>query len=86
MKKLFAASLFFATATATAVPIMGTVSLGGGYTPLDASGNQTTLDLATAVDFDPAGAGGSLLVMQAGTDDLSSLTFGTAGTITDFVF
>ncbi|NNJ94152.1 MAG: hypothetical protein HKP57_05355, partial [Halobacteria archaeon] len=44
----------------------------GGFTPVDSNWVATSLGSATGMDFDPAGAGGSMTVNNA-TGDFSSL-------------
>lgn len=72
---------------AMAAPLAPGSILGwaGSYQAQDASGTATTLDLATQIDFTPAGTGtGSVIIISAG-GDLAPLLWAT-GTTLDFSF
>ena len=100
MKKLRRAATFLAAlvlslglaASAQAMPINGSFAmdggLGSGFTPTDAGGTATTLDLAVGIDFDPAGPGGNFDISGLAIGDYAGLAVGTipTGTITDFIF
>lgn len=77
-------AMAFAATPAQAVPIVGSISMNGGVTMLDSS-NNTTVDPATAValDFNPAGTGGSFTTVSADGDFTGAAS---TGTITDFTF
>jgi hypothetical protein len=67
--------------SASAALIDGTLELAGGWNPIDAASNATTIDIATGIDF--LNGDESLVVGSSG--DLA-LVFGTAATMTDFQF
>jgi hypothetical protein len=76
-----------AAPAAQAVPITGSLSVSGGFTPVDSGGTATSLGAAVGIDFDPAGPGGSMTTDQVtGTFALFTFVGDTSGTITDFTF
>ena len=92
MFKLFKSSLVaaviavaaLAAAPASAVKISGDVSFNGGFTP---NGSIGTGGTATAIDFDPNGAGGLITVTQSDGDFAANgVVNGTTGSIQDFTF
>jgi hypothetical protein len=69
-----------------AVPITGSISMLGGFTAVDSGWMATSLNLATGLDFDPYGTGGSTSVNSA-TGDFTTLSpFPVMGTIKDIQF
>ena len=76
----------FLTVQSYAMPITGSISVSGGYRPINSSGIEVPLDIATGIDFFPTGGGGLFSVVDV-SGDFSSLTpLITIGTITDFQF
>lgn len=85
-KWIVAAALAGCALTAQAVPITGSISMLGGFTPVNSSWLATNLGSATGLDFDPSGNGGSMIVNSA-TGNFSTLSpFPVNGTIKDIQF
>ena len=82
---ILAVALAGCAMVAQAVPITGTISIGGSFVLVDAAGNQTSLASSTGIDFSPSGTGGQFVV-TGGTGSFSSIPFFTVGSITDFQF
>ena len=80
---IVAAALAVCAMAVQAVPITGSISMLGGFTPVDSNWLATNLGSATGLDFDPSGTGGSMIV-NAATGDFSTLApFPVNGTIKD---
>ena len=73
-------SLAFASGVSQAAFIDGSVDITGAFVPVDGGGSQVALGVATGIDFTTPG------VVVASSGDLSSLTFLTTATMTDFQF
>ncbi len=75
--------LLFGASSAQAVPITGTMEMGGSFIALDRLGNATTAASAVAIDFNFFGL--DKFVVNAGDGDFSGLA-GSYGDIKDFTF
>ena len=75
------ACMLLAYQSGNAAFIDGTLALGGGFTPVDAGYNATTLGVATGIDFtDDTG------VVVSSSGDLFFTPYTTLATMTDFQF
>ena len=83
---ILAVALAGCAMVAQAVPITGTISIGGSFELVDASGNVTSLASSTGIDFSPSGTGFGQFLVTGGTGSFSSIPFATVGSITDFQF
>jgi len=83
---IVAAALAVCAMAVQAVPITGSISMLGGFTPVNSNWLATNLGSATGLDFDPSGTGGSMIVNSA-TGNFSTLSpFPVNGTIKDIQF
>jgi len=72
--------LAFVSGVSQAAFIDGSVDITGAFVPVNGSGGQVALGVATGIDFTTLG------VVVASSGDLSSLTFMTTAVMTDFQF
>lgn len=85
---LVAVALAWCTMLAHAGPITGSISIGGSFELIDASGNQTSLSQSTGIDFIPLPPPNNLntFIVTGSTGDFSGIPFLAVGNITDFQF
>lgn len=66
----------------SAAPILGSISIAGGWIPVNAANVQTTIGSATGINFQGSGT----VVAPAPTFDLAVISVGTAVSMTGFQF
>jgi len=85
MKKItgaLAAAGLAMSMSANAALIEGAISMSGGWTPVDAANNPTTIGAATGIQFEA----GSFVTIPAPTGDLAFISFLDPVDMTDFQF
>lgn len=83
IKLVLSSALLLVTSNVMALPIIGTMEMGGSFYALDSAGNQTNAADATSIDFNYFGL--DMFVVNTASGDFSGLA-GQYGDIQDIQF